>query len=262
MILVIHVSNTNITLGAFKGEKLERICRATTKQSRTSDEFGILLRDLLNLSNNAYHEIEGIIIASVVPNVMYSLTNACQKYFHIRPLIVGPGIKTGVRIGTENPKEVGADFIVNAAAVREMYGTPAIVIDYGTATSFMLVLEDGTLDSVVIAPGIQTGLNALTSETARIPEVEIKKPGSILTKDTTEAVQAGIVFGTIGETEYIVRRMKEESGLDTVKVVATGGFGKVIADETDAVDVYDNMLAIQGLRIIYNRNVAAGRKKR
>ncbi len=262
MIMVIDVSNTNITLGTFKGTALQCIYRVTTKVSRTSDEFGVLLRDLVRLSDSGYHEIEGIIIASVVPTVMYSLTNACVKYFRINPVIVGPGVKTGVKIGAENPKEVGADLIVNAAAVHELYGGPSIVIDYGTATSFMLVLADGTLDSVVIAPGIQTSLNALTSDAARIPDVEIKKPRTILTRDTTECIQAGIVFGTIGQTEYIVRRMKEEAKLDNVRVVATGGFGKVIADETDIIDKYDNELTLKGLRIIYYKNVSTNRRKR
>ena len=250
MIMAIDVSNTNITLGTFKGEKLLKIYRVTTKVPRTSDEYGVLLRDLVRLSNASHHDIEGVIIASVVPNVMYSLTNACIKYFHVHPVIVGPGVKTGVKVGAENPKEAGSDLIVNAAAVKELYGVPAIVIDYGTATSYQLVLEDGKLDSVVIAPGIQTSVQALTSDAARIPEVEIRKPKTILTKDT------------IGETEYIVRKMKEESGLENIKVVATGGFGKVIADETDVIDIYDNMLTLQGLRIIYYKNVAAGRKSR
>ena len=262
MIMAIDVSNTNITLGTFNGAKLLKIYRVTTKVPRTSDEYGVLLRDLVRLSNASHHDIEGIIIASVVPNVMYSLTNACIKYFHVHPIIVGPGVKTGVKVGAENPKEEGSDLIVNAAAVKELYGVPAIVIDYGTATSYQLVLEDGKLDSVVIAPGIQTSVQALTSDAARIPEVEIRKPKTILTKDTTECIQAGIVYGTIGETEYIVRKMKEESGLENIKVVATGGFGKVIAEETDAIDIYDNMLTLQGLRIIYYKNAVSSKKGR
>ena len=133
MIMAIDVSNTNITLGTFNGAKLLKVYRVTTKVPRTSDEYGVLLRDLVRLSNASHHDIEGIIIASVVPNVMYSLTNACIKYFHVHPIIVGPGVKTGVKVGAENPKEAGSDLIVNAAAVKELYGVPAIVIDYGTA---------------------------------------------------------------------------------------------------------------------------------
>ncbi len=253
MIMVIDVSNTITTIGIFKGEKLQRISRVTTKVPRTSDEYGVLLRELISLSNASYQDLEGIVISSVVPNVMYSLKNACVKYFHIRPLIVGPGVKTGIKVKAENPKEAGANLIANAVAVKELYGTPAIVIDYGTATSYQLVQEDGTFDAVVIAPGIQTSLQALTSEAARITEVEIRKPKRILTNSTTECIQAGIVYGTIGETEYIVRRMIAESGLEKVRVVATGGFGKIIADEAEVVEVYDNMLTLQGLRIIYNK---------
>lgn len=254
MILVIDVGNNTTTLGTFKGEKLLRIYRVTTKMARTSDEYGVLLRDLVSLSNASYHDIEGIIIASVVPAPMYSLKSACVKYFHVRPIVVGPGLKTGVKIKAENPKEAGADLIVNAAAVKELYGTPAIVIDYGTATSFQLVREDGTFDAAIIAPGIQTSLNALINEAARITDVEIRKPKRLLTNSTSECIQAGIFYGTIGQTEYIVRKMKEEAGIPDAKVVATGGFGKIIANETDVIDVYDALLTLQGLRIIYQYN--------
>ena len=253
MLLVIDVSNTTTTLGTFQGKKLKRIYRITTKVPRTSDEYGVLLRDLLGLSDNDQGEISGIVIASVVPNTMHSLRNACIKYFGIRPLVVGPGLKTGVKVRSANQKEAGADLIVNAAAVKELYGGPAIVIDYGTATSYQLVLEDGTLDSVVIAPGIQTSLQALVSDAARIMDVEIRKPKTILTNDTTECIQAGIVYGTVGETEYIVRKMKEESGLADIKVIATGGFGRIIASETDSIDIYDGNLTLQGMRIIFEK---------
>ena len=253
MLLVIDVSNTTTTLGTFQGKKLKRIYRITTKVPRTSDEYGVLLCDMLGISKKEHGEISGIVIASVVPGTMHSLRNACIKYFGVRPLVVGPGLKTGVKVRSANQKEAGADLIVNAAAVKELYGGPAIVIDYGTATSYQLVLEDGTLDSVVIAPGIQTSLQALVSEAARIMDVEIRKPKTILTNDTTECIQAGIVFGTIGETEYIVRKMKEESGLKDIKVIATGGFGRIIASETDSIDIYDGILTLQGMRIIFEK---------
>ena len=253
MLLVIDVSNTTTTLGTFQGKKLKKIYRITTKVPRTSDEYGVLLRNLLGLKDNEQEEIRGIVIASVVPNTMHSLRNACIKYFGVRPLVVGPGLKTGVKVRSANQKEAGADLIVNAAAVKELYGGPAIVIDYGTATSYQLVLEDGTLDSVVIAPGIQTSLQALVSDAARIMDVEIRKPKTILTNDTTECIQAGIVYGTVGETEYIVRKMKEESGLSDIKVIATGGFGRIIASETDSIDIYDDNLTLQGMRIIFEK---------
>ncbi len=253
MLTVIDVSNTDTTIGIFSGDELKRVYRITTKTPRTSDEYGVLLRDIVRLSGASRRDITGVIIASVVPNTMHALTNACLKYFNITPIIVGPGLKTGVKVRSANQKEAGADLIVNAAAVKELYGGPAIVIDYSTATSYQLVLEDGTLDSVVIAPGMQTSLKSLVSNAARIMDVEIKKPKTILTNDTTECIQAGIVYGTIGQTEYIVRKMKEESNLYNVKVVATGGFGRVIADETSCIDFYDERLTLQGLRIIYQK---------
>ncbi|MCR4672608.1 MAG: type III pantothenate kinase [Lachnospiraceae bacterium] len=254
MILAIDVGNTNITLGTFNKSRLRRIFRVTTKTPRTSDEYGILLTDIIRLSEASVSDIDGVIIASVVPSVMYSLVNGCSKYLHIRPLIVGPGMKTGVRVHSDNPKDTGADLIANAAAVKEIYGGPAIVVDYETSTSYELVLEDGTLYSVILTPGIQTSLTALTSEASRIMEVEIKKPRTKLPHETTECIQAGIVYGTIGETEYIVKMMKEEAGLGDIKVVATGGFGRVIAKETSVIDTFDPLLTLHGLRIIYQKS--------
>ena len=253
MILCLDVGNTNITMGAFYGDALMQVFRITTKLPRTSDEYGVLLREMVQMTGTSYLDVKGIIIASVVPNIMYSLTSGCIKYFHVTPIVVGPGTKTGIQMKAVNPREVGPDLIVNAAAVKELYGGPAIVIDYGTATTYQLVLEDGTLDSVVITPGILTSATALSSDAARITEVEIKRPKTILARETTECIQAGLYWGTLGETEYIVRKMKEESGLANIKVVATGGFGKLLADETDIIDLYDANLTLHGLRIIYNK---------
>lgn len=254
MLLVIDVGNTNITVGIFQDEKLLGSYRMTTQIQRTSDEFGIFLRELVQCAGVNYDLIKSIIIASVVPNIMYSLTSGCFKYFGVQPMIVGQGIRSGIRLAAENPKEVGADLIVDAVAAKEIYGGPAIVIDYGTATTFELILEDGTLDSVVIVPGILVSIGALSQGTAKLPEVEVKRPKTILAKETNTCIQAGIFYSTIGQTEYIVRKMIEESGLKNVKVIATGGLGKVVADETDVIDVYDNMLTLQGLRLIYNKN--------
>lgn len=254
MIIVVDVGNTNITIGFFEQEKIVGSYRMTTQMARTSDEYGVLLREFLTESGFCADDVEDVVIASVVPNMMYSFTNAIKKYFKVSPIIVGPGTKTGVKIGAENPKEVGADLIVDAVAVREMYGGPAIVIDFGTATTYELILADGTLDSVVICPGIRLSANALFSGTAKIPDIEIRKPKTILAKETTTCLQAGLFFGTIGQVEYIVSKMIEESGLDDVKVIATGGLGRIIADETDCIDVYDNMLTLHGLRLIRKRH--------
>lgn len=250
MIIVVDIGNTNITCGIFNEDNFGSIFRMTTPMPRTSDEYGILMREFMSEQDYKVNDIEDVVIASVVPNVMYSFVNGIKKYLQVEPIIVGPGIKTGIKINTENPKEVGADLIVDAVAVHELYGGPAIVIDYGTATTFELLLADGTLEAVVICPGIRLSANALFNGTAKIPELEIKKPKSILGKETISCVQAGIIYGTIGQTEYIVKKMKEEAGLHDVKVIATGGMGVTIADETDVIDIYDNMLTLKGLKEI------------
>lgn len=254
MLLVIDVGNTNITLGAFQNEMLLGTFRMTTKQSRTSDEFGILIRLMLQergLDKNAFRDV---IISSVVPDVMYSLNSAIIKYFDTKPLIVGPGIKTGIRINTDNPKEIGADRIVDAVAGYVLYGGPVLVIDYGTGTTYDLIDEKGAFVAGITSPGIEISAQALWQGAAKLPKIAIEKPKSILAKETITSMQAGLVYGYIGQTEYIIKKVKEESGYQELKVVATGGLGKIIADETDAIDVYDNMLTLKGLRIIYERN--------
>ncbi len=251
MLLTVDIGNTNIKLGVFEGEKLRTTFQMTTVQSRTSDEYGIAMRELLASSEIAAADVTDVIVASVVPNVMHSLTNAILKYFHTKPIIVEPGIKTGIRVAGRNPRQVGADRIVDAAAVYEIYGGPAIVIDYGTATTFDLVDEDGTFTACVIAPGIRTSAQAMWSLAANLPEFEIRKPKSILAQDTVSCMQAGVVFGQIGQTEYIVKKMKEAFGRDDVKVIATGGLGRVIEKETEVIDIYDPQLMLYGMRIIF-----------
>ena len=253
MLLVSDVGNTNITFGVFDGEQLVSTFRMTTKQPRTSDEYGIHLRSMLTHNDIRPEEIEDVIVASVVPNIMHSLLSAIIKYLDCQAIIVEPGIKTGIRIMAENPKQVGADKIVDAAAAYERYGGPVFVIDFGTATTYDLVDETGALVSSVIAPGIRTSAKALWQEAAKLPEIEIRKPDSILAKETISCMQAGLVFGQIGQTEYIINRTKAETGLKDLKVVATGGLGKIIASETDSIDIYDPNLTLHGLRIIYDK---------
>lgn len=253
MLLGIDVGNTNITLGVFDGEQLKGNFRMTTKIARTSDEYGIFISDLLEKNGVKKTEFEAVIIASVVPDIMYSLNSAIIKYLKKEPIIVGPGIRTGIKIVTENPRQIGADRIVDAVAAYELYGGPVIVIDFGTATTYDLVLGDGSYVAGVTAPGIQTAARALWESAAKLPKFEIAKPKSILAKETISSMQAGVVYGYIGQTEYIIRQMKKESDLQQVKVVATGGLGKLIADEVDAIDVYDQTLTLQGLRLVYQR---------
>jgi type III pantothenate kinase len=253
MLFAIDVGNTNITIGLFDGKKLVKKFRMTTKTDRTSDEYGVFLGEWLELQGMQVRDIDDVIIASVVPNVMHSLTSGIIKYFNITPIIVAPGIKTGINISIPNPKELGADRLVDAVAAYEMYGGPVIVIDFGTATTHDLVLGDGTFYAGVTSPGIRLAASALWTGTAKLPEIEIKKVDTILGRDTVSSMQAGIYYGYIGQTEYIIKHMKKESGLDNIKVIATGGLGKLISDSTDYIDVYDSELTLHGLRIIHDK---------
>lgn len=253
MLFAIDVGNTNITVGLFDGGGLLNTFRMTTGISRTSDEYGMLFGDWLSLRNMKLSDITAVIIASVVPNVMHSLTSGIIKYLHINPVIVAPGIRTGINVTIPNPKALGADRLVDAVAAYEIYGGPVIVIDFGTATTHDLVLADGSFHSGVTSPGIRLAASALWSGAAKLPEIEIRKPDTILAKDTVSSMQAGIFYGYIGQTEYIIRKMKETAGLDNIKVVATGGLGKLISENTDAIDIYDANLTLQGLRLIYEK---------
>lgn len=254
MILVVDVGNTNMTLGVFQGETMEATFRMMTKTPRTSDEYGVMITQLLKNNGISAEQIEGSIIASVVPDVMHSLTGAMIKYLHSTPLIVGPGVKTGIKVVTEDPRAIGADRIVDAVAAYELYGGPVLVLDFGTATTYDLILEDGKFAAGITAPGIRICSEALWQKTAKLPNIEIKTPPSILAQETISSMQAGLMYGQIGQTEYIIRKVKEESGLDNMKVVATGGLGRLIADETDTIDIYDSTLTLNGLRLIYEKN--------
>ena len=251
MVITIDVGNTNITVGVFRGDEVMATFRITTKMPRTSDEYGMLLSNLLEQNNIRHDDIEDAIIASVVPNVMHSLEGAIIKYFGINPIIVEPGTKTGIRVVTENPRQIGADRIVDAAAAYELYGGP------------VLVDKNGAFVSGVTAPGIRISAKALWEDAAKLPEIEIRKPESILAKETISSMQAGLVYGQIGQTEYIVKHMIEEADMGPVKVVATGGLGRIIANETDVIDVYDPNLTLKGMNLIYKKqNRKSGKIKK
>ncbi len=254
MILVIDVGNTNMTMGVYNETKLEATFRIMTKTPHTSDEYGVILTQLLQNRGIDANKLEGSIIASVVPDVMHSLTKAIVRYTGTNPLIVGPGVKTGLKIVTEDPRAIGADRIVDAVAAYVKYGGPVLVLDFGTATTYDLITEDGKFTAGITAPGIRISSEALWKQTAKLPNIEIKKPKSILAQETISSMQAGLMYGQIGQTEYIIKKVKEESGIENLKVVATGGLGRIIADETDAIDIYDAVLTLEGLRIIYDKN--------
>lgn len=251
MLLVVDVGNTHITLGVFDGKDIKATFRATAKQPRTSDEYGIQLCDLLEHRDFDIKEITDVIISSVVPDVMHSLTSAIIKYFHVRPLVPST-LDMGLKINTEHPKEIGPDRIVDAVAAYEKYGGPVIVVDFGTATTYDVVTEDGVFEGGVISPGIRTSARALWGGAAMLPEIEIRKPNSIIAKETVSSMQGGLVFGYIGQTEYIVKKMKA-AGYENAKVVATGGLGNIIVPETDVIDIYDPLLTLEGLRMIYEK---------
>ncbi len=254
MLLVCDVGNTNINFGVYEGDELKVKFKIMSKMSRTSDEFGVIILELLEHNNISLEDIEGCIIASVVPNVMHSLVNALKRYVNKNPLIVGPGIKTGIKIITEAPKEIGADRIVDAVAAYDIYGGPVLVIDFGTATTYDLVTANGEFAAGITAPGIKISAKALWEDTAKLPEIEIKKPASILAQETISSMQAGLVYGQIGQTEYIIKKVKEESGLTDLKVVATGGLGSIVSEETEMIQEYDRNLTMHGLKLIYEKN--------
>ena len=214
MLFAIDAGNTNITIGLFDGERLEKTFRMTTGISRTSDEYGVFLCDWLRMRQLSTDVIDEVIIASVVPKIMHSLVNGIKKYFGITPLIVEPGIKTGINIALPNPKQLGADRIVDAVAAYHMYGGPVLTVDFGTATTYDLINADGVFEAEVTSPGIRLIANALWTGTAKLPEIEIKVPETILCKDTISSMQAGVCMGYIGQTEYIVKRMRKESGYE------------------------------------------------
>ncbi len=254
MILVVDVGNTNITCGVYEGKELKATFRINTKTKRTSDEYGAIFSQLLSMKGLQLGDIEGSIIASVVPDVMHSLVGGIVRYTNTEPLIVGPGVKTGIKIVTEDPRAIGADRIVDAVAAYEKYGGPILVIDFGTATTYDFVTEQGHFAAGITAPGIRISSEALWKATAKLPNIEIKKPKSILAQETISSMQAGLMYGQIGQTEYIIKKVKEETGIPDMKVVVTGGLGRTVADEIETNSIYDGTLTLDGLRFVYEKN--------
>ena len=253
MLLALDVGNTNITVGVFDGENLKGTYRLNTQIERTSDEFGVWLRDVLLHNGIDYKLITDAIISSVVPKINYSLNMGIIKYFKQVPLMVQAGVKTGIMVKTANPAEVGADRIVDLAGAYGIYGGPALVIDFGTATTYDYINANGAFEYGVTSPGIRTSAKALWQGAAKLPEIEIKKPESILVNSTVPSMQAGLMYGYIGQTEYIIEQFKKETGIKDMKVIATGGLGRLISDNTDKIDIYDPELTLHGLRIIHSK---------
>lgn len=262
MILVIDVGNTNTEIGAFEGDEILCSWRFMTKTPRTSDEFAVVFRGFFQSDNLNYHRVSSIITASVVPNVMHSMINGIKKVFGLEPMTVGPGIKTGMPILSSDPTEVGADRIVDAVAAYNIYGGPVLVLDFGTATTYDYVDKSGALAARVTSPGIQISAEALFRNAAQLPNIAIKKPENILAKDTVTGMQAGLVYGYIGQVAYIIQKMTQDIGEDSIKVVATGGYGRMFLNEVSAIDVFDPQLALKGLKIIHDKNISNPRNRR
>lgn len=254
MLLVIDVGNTNTVLGVYEGKKLLAIWRMGTDKEKTSDEFGMFFVTLFNHEKLDMEQVEAVIIASVVPPIMYSLEHAIKKYFKLAPLLVGPGIKTGMNIKYENPREVGSDRIVNAVAALELYGGPLIIVDFGTATTFCAISSKGEYLGGVICPGIKISAEALFQRAAKLPRIELSKPEEVIGRNTVNSMQSGIVFGYVGQVDYLVRRIKKEMKEDNIKVVATGGLARLIASESDTIGEVNGLLTMEGLRILYEKN--------
>lgn len=253
MILVFDVGNTNMVIGVFKEDGLLTHWRIRTDNQRTCDEYGMIIKSLFDYRQLDMKLVKAVVISSVVPSLMAELEKLSRRYFSCRPLVVGPGIKTGLAIKYENPREVGADRVVNAVAAFNKYGGPLIIVDFGTATTFCVVNAQGDYLGGAIAPGIIIASEALVGKAAKLPRVELTKPRSLIGRNTVASMQSGIIFGFVGQVEGIITRMKKEIE-GQCQVVATGGLARLIAQETDTIEIVDDFLTLDGLRMIYEMN--------
>ncbi|WP_258360633.1 type III pantothenate kinase [Moorella sulfitireducens (nom. illeg.)] len=253
MLMAIDVGNTNIAIGLYKGKELQCCWRLASDRQKTADEYGLVLRQLAGYQGMEIDAVQAVVMASVVPTLTQTFTMMIKEQLECRLLVIGPGVKTGMPIRFDNPREVGADRIVNGVAVYELYGGPAIVVDFGTATTFDAISGNGEYLGGAIAPGIGIATEALFARAAKLPRVELIKPPRVIGKNTVAGMQAGIMYGFIGQVEGIVTRMKEEMGGQAL-VVATGGLAGLIAPEVGCVDKVDPLLTLEGLRIVYERN--------
>lgn len=255
MLLAVNVGNTNTALGVFRGSELEHQWRLSTEPERTADELAVLFGGLLQVAGLSFtSQITGVVLSSVVPSSTTALRDMVNRYFNFPPVVVEPGTRTGLSIQTDNPKEVGADRIVNALAAYERYGGPCIVIDFGTATTYDVVSEKGEFLGGAIAPGVQTSNTSLSRETARLPQVELHSPRSPIGRNTIEAIQSGLIFGTAAEADGMIDRLRKELG-GNATVVATGGLAPEIVPHCQFVDELDPWLTLEGLRLVFERNV-------
>ena len=256
MILTLDIGNTNIKTALFEGSDMKQYWRISTSRSMTSDEYGILLANLFAHEGYDMKAVDGVIMSSVVPSINFTIEHMCRNYFGRDPMQVVPGVKTGINIKYDNPRELGSDRIANAVAAYTIYGGPCIFIDFGTATSFGVMSEKGEFLGGAICPGLKLSAEALVERAAKLPRFELIKPEKAIGRNTIANLQSGIVFGYVGQVSYLIRRMKEEIGAPQAKVIATGGMALLVADEAREIDVLDGTLTLKGLQIIYEKNRA------
>lgn len=257
MLLAFDVGNTNVVLGVFHIETGELVqqWRISTDMSKTADEIGIIVHQLFTYHELQLSEVQAVIISSVVPQIMYSLQHMAMKYCGVKAIVVGPGVKTGMNIKYDNPRQVGADRIVNGVAAFKKYGGPIIVVDFGTATTFCAINEKCEYLGGAIMPGMKIASEALTDRAAKLTRVELEKPGKVICKNTTQSIQAGLIYGNIGSVDYIVKRMKEELNCqEDIKVIATGGLATMVATDSETITQVDRYLTLDGLYYIYMMN--------
>ena len=254
MILTMDIGNTNIKTALFDGENMVKYWRLTTNKMMSSDEYGILLMNLFRHSGLDTSIVEGIIISSVAPSINYTIEHMAQNYFSLQPMMLVPGVKTGINLRYDNPRELGSDRIANAVAAYELYGGPCIFIDFGTATTFGAMNAKGDFLGGAICPGLKSAAEALVDRAAKLPNFELIKPDNVIGKNTITNLQSGIIFGHVGLVTYMVDKIRKEINEPKAKVIATGGLALLVADETDRIDVLDGTLTLKGLRLIYNKN--------
>ena len=261
MLLALDVGNTNIVLGVFDGDDLQRSWRMAADPLRSADEYGVMIENMFRHDNITAADIDAVIISTVVPSLLFALRHMCYKYLDIKPIIVETGIKTGLKIECDDPRQVGSDRIVNAVAAHAKYEGSLIVIDFGTATTFTVVTEDGSYVGGVIAPGLKISAKALFEETAKLPNVDLEITDEFIGKNTIESMQAGLIYGHMGMTERIIKGIKEElvtlygKDRDSIKVIATGGMANLVSGGVKGIDVIDRRLTLNGLAIIYKKNI-------
>lgn len=256
MLLAIDVGNTNIVFGLYDGEELVGNWRLATDREKSNDEYGLVFTGLLEYGGFSEDDVSSVIVSSVVPTLMYTLSNMVKNYFKVEPIVIGPGIKTGINIKYDNPKEVGADRIVNAVAGYEKYGGPLIIVDMGTAITFCFISENGNYEGGLILPGIKISAEALFERTAKLPKVEIVKPGRVVGKTTVESIQSGLYYGYVGVVDNIIEAIARDEGIpvEDIKIVSTGGLAEMFTEDSKFDHIVDKMLTLDGLKRIYDKN--------